>query len=206
MRNWNCSTFYFFFLFQVVSFFFLFFYIVYDFQQYSKKNVKSCLRFFVSLPSTDPLYRAPVPPLPILSSRPPVSGPAVPRNRPTLPMGSRKALVRGWELTRPSSIFFSFGIVRDIVTLVIPFGYIREQPVACCEKALLLMIMMNHAYIIFNPNLLRYRPFILDHFLFFLTFWFFIVPFFNPLSPLGPWPIYPISFTLDNMFSLDGLN
>ena len=51
------------------------------------------VRFFVLLPSTGALYRALVLPLPIPRSRTSVSGPTVPRNRPTLPMGSRKALV-----------------------------------------------------------------------------------------------------------------
>ena len=57
-------------------------------------------RFFVSLPSTEALYRAPVLPLPVPSPRLPVSGPAVPKDRPALPKGSRKALVQATEYMR----------------------------------------------------------------------------------------------------------
>ena len=83
-------------------FFFLFFFlIVNDFQQYLKNYVKYILvtLIFTSIPSTETLYRVPVLPMPVLSSRLPVSSPAVPRDRPTLPMGSRKALdgqTDGW--------------------------------------------------------------------------------------------------------------
>ena len=51
------------------------------------------VRFFAPLRSIETLYQASVLPLPVPSSRLPVSGPPVSRDRLTLPMGSRKALV-----------------------------------------------------------------------------------------------------------------